>query len=103
MERTLAAKTANKGMLMARPSHVRRVSVNLPVSLLKEARRALKTRGTTDTVLAALQQVADTTKRRQLSERDFGCLDVQGMRRRRVGPAMKPAKAASANREAARA
>jgi Arc/MetJ family transcription regulator len=53
---------------------VRRTSLNLDFGLVDEAREALGTRGTTETVHAALREIALRDRRRRLLARDFSML-----------------------------
>jgi Arc/MetJ family transcription regulator len=50
---------------------VKRTSLNLELDLVAEARRVLGTRGTTDTVHRALEEVVRREKLRALSARSF--------------------------------
>jgi len=53
---------------------VRRTSLNLDFGLVDEAREALGTKGTTETVHAALREIVLRNRRRRLLERDFSML-----------------------------
>jgi len=53
---------------------VRRTSLNLDFGLVDEAREALGTKGTTETVHAALREIVLRDRRRRLLERDFSTL-----------------------------
>ena len=53
---------------------VRRTSLNLDFGLVEEARSALGTKGTTETVHAALREIVLRDRRRRLLERDFSML-----------------------------
>ena len=53
---------------------VRRTSLNLDFGLVDEAREALGTRGTTETVHAALREIVLRDRRRRLLARDFSML-----------------------------
>lgn len=50
---------------------VRRTSLNLDIDLVAEARTVLGTRGTTDTVHRALEEVVRQAKLRALAAEDF--------------------------------
>ena len=50
---------------------VKRTSLNLDLDLVAEAREVLGSRGTTDTVHRALEEVVRQEKLRWLAERDF--------------------------------
>ena len=50
---------------------VKRTSLNLDLDLVGQAREVLGSRGTTDTVHRALEEVVRREKLRRLTERDF--------------------------------
>jgi len=53
------------------PNMIKRTSLNLDMSLVEEAREVLGTRGTTETVNAALADVVRQDKLRRLTEMVF--------------------------------
>jgi Arc/MetJ family transcription regulator len=58
---------------------IKRTSLNLDLDLVAEARAALGTRGTTDTVTRALEEVVRTQKLRELAERTFEDLTPEAL------------------------
>ncbi len=62
---------------------IRRTSINLDMALVDEAREALGTTGTTETIHAALREVVRQTRLRHLLDRDFdlGPEELEEMRR----------------------
>lgn len=58
---------------------VKRTSLNLELDLVAEARRVLGTRGTTDTVHRALEEVVRQEKLRRLAERTFEDLTPEAL------------------------
>jgi Arc/MetJ family transcription regulator len=59
---------------------VKRTSLNLDLDLVGEAREVLGSRGTTDTVHRALEEVVRREKLRRLAERDFSELTEDARR-----------------------
>ena len=60
---------------------VKRTSLNLDLDLVAEARSALGSNGTTDTVHRALEDVVRREKLRCLAERDFSAYTDEERRR----------------------
>jgi len=60
---------------------VRRTSLNLDFELVDEARDALGTKGTTETVHAALREIVLRERRRRLLEEDFSEFDDDELER----------------------
>ncbi len=60
---------------------VRRTSLNLDFELVGEAREALGTKGTTETVHAALREIVLRRRRRRLLEYDFSEFDNEQLER----------------------
>ena len=58
---------------------VKRTSLNLELDLVAEARAILGTRGTTDTVRRALEEVVRREKLRALAERTFDDLTPEAL------------------------
>jgi Arc/MetJ family transcription regulator len=52
-----------------------RTTLNLDTDLIAQARRALGTSGTTETIHAALQQAVDRAELEELVRQDFSLLD----------------------------
>jgi Arc/MetJ family transcription regulator len=69
------------------PNMVRRTTINLDMDLVAEAREILKTKNTTDTVHAALNEVVRREDLQRLGEWDLGgktLEDLKELRRSRV-------------------
>jgi Arc/MetJ family transcription regulator len=69
------------------PNMVRRTTINLDMDLVAEAREILKTKNTTDTVHAALNEVVRREDLQRLGEWDLGgktLEDLKKLRRSRV-------------------
>lgn len=60
---------------------MRRTSLNLDFELVGEARDALGTKGTTETVHAALREIVSRERRRRLLEEDFSEFDNDELER----------------------
>lgn len=60
--------------MMKKRHTVRRTSLNLDFGLVDEAREALGTSGTTETIHAALREAVLRGQRRRLAEMDFSML-----------------------------
>jgi Arc/MetJ family transcription regulator len=60
---------------------VKRTSLNLDLDLVAEAREALGSNGTTDTVRRALEEVIRHEKLKRLTEYDFSEYDEEERRR----------------------
>ena len=60
---------------------VRRTSLNLDFGLVEEARSALGTRGTTETIHAALREIVLRRRRRRLLDYDFSEFDNDELER----------------------
>lgn len=60
---------------------VRRTSLNLDFELVGEAREALGTKGTTETIHAALTEIVLRERRRRLLEEDFSEFDNDELER----------------------
>lgn len=63
---------------------VKRTSLNLDLDLVAEAREALGSNGTTDTIHRALEEVVRQQKLRWLAERDFSELTPEKLRELRA-------------------
>jgi Arc/MetJ family transcription regulator len=66
---------------------IRRTSLNLDLDLVAEARELLATKGTTDTIHRALDEIIRLEKRRRLAAWDLGgptLEDLERMRRPRT-------------------
>lgn len=63
---------------------VKRTSLNLDFELVAQAREALGSNGTTDTVHRALEEVVRQQKLRWLAERDFSELTPEKLRELRA-------------------
>jgi Arc/MetJ family transcription regulator len=60
---------------------VKRTSLNLDLDLVAEARKALGSNGTTDTIHRALEEVVRRERLRRLAARDFSHLTDEERRR----------------------
>jgi Arc/MetJ family transcription regulator len=58
---------------------VKRTSLNLDLDLVADARSVLRTRGTTDTIHRALEEVVRRERRRALAERTFEDLTPEAL------------------------
>ncbi len=63
---------------------VKRTSINLKLDLVAEAREVLETRGTTDTIHRALEEVVRREKLRRLAEERFEDLTPEALERLRA-------------------
>jgi hypothetical protein len=63
---------------------VKRTSLNLELDLVEEARGVLGTRGTTDTIHKALEEVVRRERLHRLTARDFSELTPEALERLRT-------------------
>ena len=72
--RCISVTSANLYSVKEKKHTVRRTSLNLDFELVEEARSALGTNGTTETIHAALREAVLKEKRRRLAGMDFSML-----------------------------
>ena len=72
--RCISVPSGNLYFVKEKKHTVRRTSLNLDFGLVDEARSALGTNGTTETIHAALREIILRERRRRLTERDFSML-----------------------------
>ena len=79
--RCISVTSDNLYSMKERKHTVRRTSLNLDFELVSEAREALGTKGTTETIHTALREIVLRERRRRLLEEDFSEFDNDELER----------------------